>query len=53
VATVEADANWPGMWRVRFGAKLSDMTNLSRAKDAAGRPKIAEAIAVCDVRFRG
>jgi hypothetical protein len=23
------------MWRVRFGGMLSDMTNLSRAKDAA------------------
>ena len=35
MATVEADANWPGMWRVRFGGKLSDMANISRAKDAA------------------
>jgi hypothetical protein len=35
MATVEADAKWPGMWRVRFGGKLSDMANLSRAKDAA------------------
>lgn len=35
MATVEEDANWPGMWRVRFGGKLSDMANLSRAKDAA------------------
>ena len=35
VATVEEDAKWPGMWRVRFGDKLSDMANLSRAKDAA------------------
>jgi len=34
MATVEADAN-SGMWRVRFGGKLSDMGNLSRAKDAA------------------
>ena len=34
-ATIEPDANWPGMWRVRFGGKLSDMANLSRAKDAA------------------
>jgi hypothetical protein len=23
------------MWRVRFGGRLSDMANLSRAKDAA------------------
>jgi hypothetical protein len=35
MATIEEDANWPGMWRVRFGGKLSDMVNLSRAKDAA------------------
>jgi hypothetical protein len=35
MATVEEDANWAGMWRVRFGGKLSDMANLSRAKDAA------------------
>ena len=35
MATIEPDANWPGMWRVRFGGKLSDMANLSRAKDAA------------------
>jgi hypothetical protein len=35
MATVEADAKWPGMWRVRFDGKLSDMANLSRAKDAA------------------
>jgi hypothetical protein len=35
LAAIEPDANWPGMWRVRFGGKLSDMANLSRAKDAA------------------
>jgi hypothetical protein len=35
MATLEEDKNWPGMWRVRFGGKLSDMANLSRAKDAA------------------
>jgi hypothetical protein len=35
MAMVEPDANWPGMWRVRFGGRLSDMANLSRAKDAA------------------
>jgi hypothetical protein len=34
-ATVAKDAHWPGMWRVQFGGRLSDMTNLSRAKDAA------------------
>jgi hypothetical protein len=35
MATIEPDANWPKMWRVRFGGMLSDMANLSRAKDAA------------------
>ena len=35
MATAEPDGNWPGMWRVRFGGKLSDMANISRAKDAA------------------
>jgi hypothetical protein len=35
MASVEEDANSPGMWRVRFGGQLSDMANLSRAKDAA------------------
>ena len=35
MATVEGDAKWPGMWRVRLGGMLSDMANLSRAKDAA------------------
>jgi len=34
VATVEPDPKWPGMWRVRCGGSLSDMVNLSRAKDA-------------------
>jgi hypothetical protein len=35
MATLEPDARWPRMWRVRFGGMLSDMTNLSRAKKAA------------------
>jgi hypothetical protein len=34
MAIIEPDANWPGMWRVRFGGNLTDMANLSRAKDA-------------------
>jgi hypothetical protein len=33
--TVEPDAKWPGMYRVRQDGTLSDMVNLSRAKDAA------------------
>ena len=35
MATIEPDAHWPGMWRGRFGGKLSDMANLSWTKDAA------------------
>ena len=42
MATVEADENWPGMWRVRFGGGLSDMANLSRAKDAAASMVLGE-----------
>jgi hypothetical protein len=33
--TVVPDDRWPGMWRVRNGDCLSDMVNLTRAKDAA------------------
>jgi hypothetical protein len=29
------DKTWPSMWRVRYDGNLSDMANLSRAKDAA------------------
>jgi hypothetical protein len=35
VASVEPDSKWSGMWRVRCGRQLSDMVNLTRAKDAA------------------
>jgi hypothetical protein len=35
VATIELDSKWPGMWRVRRGGSMTDMVNLSRAKDAA------------------
>jgi hypothetical protein len=35
LAAVERDANWPKMWRVRHGDRVSDMANLTRAKDAA------------------
>ena len=35
VATIEPDSKWPGMWRVRRGGVISDLLNLSRAKDAA------------------
>jgi|SRR5690242_18241960 hypothetical protein len=34
--SVVADCKWPGMWRVRMrDGRLSDMVNLTRAKDAA------------------
>jgi hypothetical protein len=35
IASIEPDSKWSGMWRVRCGGQLSDMVNLSRAKDAA------------------
>jgi hypothetical protein len=36
LAHVRADATWPGMWRIHWpGGEVSDMVNLSRAKDAA------------------
>ena len=36
VATIEPDKVWPKMWRVRLpNGWLSDMANLTRAKDAA------------------
>lgn len=33
--SVRPDPKWPGMWRVHQGDKVSDMVNLTRAKDAA------------------
>jgi len=35
IAAIEPDSKWPGMWRVRRGGSISDMVNMSRAKDAA------------------
>ena len=38
LATIEPDQAWPGMWRSRArlpDGYLTDMVNLSRAKDAA------------------
>ena len=33
---VREEADWPGMWRVHSaGGQISDMVNLTRAKDAA------------------
>ena len=36
MASVVPDSTWPGMWRVKYrDGHLSDMVNLSRARDAA------------------
>jgi hypothetical protein len=35
LVTIVPDARYPGMWRVRVSGKLSDMVNISRARDAA------------------
>jgi hypothetical protein len=36
MVTIESDARHPGMWRVRYpDGRLSDMVNLTRAKNAA------------------
>ena len=32
---IQRDAAYPGMWRVLHGDELSDIANISRAKDAA------------------
>jgi hypothetical protein len=38
VAEIVLDEEWPNMWRVKIpGRPLSDMVNLTRAKDAAVR----------------
>jgi hypothetical protein len=42
MATLEPEARWPGMWRVNFGSELSDVVNLSRAKDAAASMVLRE-----------
>jgi hypothetical protein len=43
VALIEPDKRWPGMWRFRLlpDGELSDMVNLSRAKDAAASLAVA------------
>ena len=35
LTSIEPDPVWAGMWRVHRGDQLSDMTNLTRARDAA------------------
>jgi hypothetical protein len=40
--SISPDPGWPKMWRVCQGERVSDMVNLTRAKDAAiswARPK--------------
>ena len=40
---VEPDPRWPGMWRIRDrDGQLSDIVNLSRARDAAEIIALAE-----------
>ncbi len=46
VATVISDAKWPGMWRVQIDGKLTDVVNITRAKDAA------IALALADLKQR-
>ena len=42
LASIEPDRAWPGMWRVRLpDGHLTDMVNLSRAKDAAASHALA------------
>jgi hypothetical protein len=43
LATVEPDAQWAGVYRVRFpDGRSTDIVNLSRAKDAAVSLALAE-----------
>ena len=35
LASIVPDARYPDMWRVRVDRKLSDLVNISRARDAA------------------
>jgi hypothetical protein len=42
LAVVVPDDKWPNMYRVRCGGDISDMANLSRARDAAISLALAE-----------
>ena len=35
ILSVEPDATYPGMWRINHRDRVSDMVNLTRARDAA------------------
>jgi hypothetical protein len=41
LVVVVSDENYPGMWRLQAGVQLSDMVNLSRARDAARSAALA------------
>jgi hypothetical protein len=42
VATIEPDTEWPNLWRVVLpDGHISDMVNLTRAKDAAASLALA------------
>jgi hypothetical protein len=41
LVSIEPDRAWPGMWRVRLPHGLTDLVNLSRAKDAAASHALA------------
>jgi hypothetical protein len=42
LAAIELDGEWPGMWRVSLPeGRLTDMLNLSRARDAAASLALA------------
>jgi hypothetical protein len=42
LAAIEPDQTWPGIWRVRLvDGWLTEMANLSRAKDAAASHALA------------
>jgi len=50
LAAVERDTNWPKMWRVHHGGRVSDITNLTRAKDAAILIALSELDGGCEMR---
>jgi hypothetical protein len=56
--SLQPDDRWPGMWRVCQGERVSDMVNLTRAKEASvtwARPKGlgSDEIAYWDHRLSG
>jgi hypothetical protein len=49
---VRPDPRWPGMWRVHRNDWVSDMVNLTRAKDAARAMAHAGGTEVLNWRYR-